>query len=182
MVAPVGACGAATEGDAEAGVDQATATVANTSADTIIKAFNEERQFPNVVQIWATDDIIAALAGPFEAYASFADIPREMRAAPDATTWAGVQLWQWWSSPDVDRHDNRDISIQCLTTIWTVLHAACRTAEADSLPELEPELWLLIFTFLKNDRPFAPRSPRLTLSRFRALRRGERTTSPCGLQ
>merc|ERR1711935_99261 len=85
----------------------------------------------------------------------------------------------------VDHHDNRAISNPRRTAIWTVLHAGCRAAEEETLPELEPELWLLIFTFLKKDRVYAPRPPRSSVffkgvdpfgswsssfSRFRALR------------
>ena len=117
------------------------------AATAIVEATNDELV---QAQIWATDDVIAKLAGPFDAYACFAEVPREMRAAPDATTWAGVQLWQWWSSPDVDVADNRAISNPRLAALWTVLHAACRAAEEEALPELEPELWLLIFTFIKR--------------------------------
>ena len=69
------------------------------STTAIIKAFNEN-QFPNVfTKIWATDDVIAKLKGPFEAYEQFNNVPRALRAAPDATTWAGVQLWRWWLPP-----------------------------------------------------------------------------------
>ena len=113
-----------------------------------LRAFNEQNQFPNVTQIWATDDIVVGLKGQFAAYGRFKDVPRALRAAPDATTWAGVQLWLRWSSPDVDIADNRAISKPRLTAIWTALHASWRAAEADLLPELEPELWLVIFTFL----------------------------------
>ena len=33
------------------------------------------------------------LKGPFEAYNQFKGVPRALRAAPDAKTWARVQLW-----------------------------------------------------------------------------------------
>ena len=50
----------------------------------------------NVGKIWAPDAVIARLAGPFKDFKCLADVPRGMRAAPDATTWPGVLLWQWW--------------------------------------------------------------------------------------
>ena len=34
------------------------------------------------------------VAGPFAAYTKFTDLPRAMRVAPDATTWAAVELWR----------------------------------------------------------------------------------------
>ena len=101
-------------------------------------------------RVWASDAIISRMDGIFRQFQCFADLPRSMRAAPDATTWAGVQLWQWWSSPDVDAVDGRLVSRSRQCSIWTVLHAACRAAEEESLPELEPELWLLVFTFVRH--------------------------------
>ena len=65
----------------------------------IIAAFNDETQFPAITQIWATDTIIAALKGLYIQYDTYAAIPKPLKAAPEATTWAGVQLWLWWLTP-----------------------------------------------------------------------------------
>ena len=38
------------------------------------------------------------------------------------------------------------------TTVWTVILAAYKSSEVlDLLPDLEPELWELIFTYLEPD-------------------------------
>ena len=131
------------------------------STTAIIKAFNEENQFPNVAKIWATDEIIAALQGPFEAYDQFKDVPRALRAAPDAATWAGVHLWLWWLPPSAfsvrrggggGGDDDRVVCTARVITIWTVMLSAYKSSEVlDVLPDLEPELWEHIFTFLKHD-------------------------------
>ena len=73
------------------------ATAASTS--DLVKAFNKQHQFPAVTQIWAPDHIVAQLTGRFNDFKRFADLPRALRAAPDATTWAGVQRWLWWLPP-----------------------------------------------------------------------------------
>ena len=128
---------------------QATATATSDAGITaIISTFkNEKNTFPNLGQIRAPDAIVAGLAGRFASFDSFAALPREMRAAPDATSWAGVQLWSWWSPPDVVRAEGWMLSQPRRRTIWVVLHAAWRAAEHETLSELPPEIWLLIFTF-----------------------------------
>ena len=60
---------------------------------------NQVIPFQHVARIWAPDAIVHQLTGPFAVYSTFAEIPRSMRAAPDATTWAAVELWLWWSPP-----------------------------------------------------------------------------------
>ena len=52
-----------------------------------------------IARVWAPNCIIKQLTGPFAAYSKFADLPRAMRVAPDAKTWAAVELWRWWAAP-----------------------------------------------------------------------------------
>ena len=49
-----------------------------------------------IPRVWAPDHMVQQLAGPFAAYSKFTELPRAMRLAPDAKTWAAVELWQWW--------------------------------------------------------------------------------------
>jgi len=147
--------------DDDAATAAATADAATATA-TIIKAFNEQNEFPAVTKIWATDDVIAGLKGRFAAYDRFQDIPRAHRAAPDAKTWAAVQLWLWWLPPSSfsvrgggsgGGDDDRVVCTSRTTTIWTVMLSAYKSSEVlDVLPDLEPELWEHIFTFLKHDQ------------------------------
>ena len=115
-----------------------------------------ESQNPAIAKIWAPDEIIAQLDGPFKHFDCLGDLPREMRAAPDATSWAGVQLWQWWLPPFAffnNKEDGRIVCQQRRVMIWTVMLAAyCASEVLQTLPDLEPELWELIFTFVKHDQ------------------------------
>ena len=120
-----------------------------------------EQLLPDDIKIRAPDTIVAQLTGQFEAFNRFADVPRALRAAPDATTWAGVQLWLWWLPPSSfysggDGDDDGDDRVVCpsrVITIWTTMLSAYTSSEVlDMLPDLEPELWEHIFTFLKHDQ------------------------------
>ena len=113
----------------------------------------------HVIRIWAPDAIVNQLTGPFAAYSTFASVPRAMRAAPDATTWAAVQLWLWWSSPTGAGYTNRagvckDERIVCKTRrvmLFAATMAGFTAVKATSLPPLPPPIWLVIFGFLKHD-------------------------------
>ena len=113
----------------------------------------------SLTKIWAPDAVVNQLTGPFSEYSTFASIPRAMRAAPDATTWAAVQLWMWWSPPTKAGYTNRagvckDNRIVCKTrrvTLFTTTMAGVEAAKARSLPSLPPPIWLLVFGFLKHD-------------------------------
>ena len=138
-----------------------TAAAATTSTSAIVKAFNEQNQFPAVTQIWATDDVIEGLNGLFEAYNQFKDVPRALRAAPDAKTWAGVQLWLWWLPPTSFSADaggggsNDGQRVVCKSrrlTIWATMLGGLRAEETSILPRLPEELWLYTFGFLKHDQ------------------------------
>ena len=139
----------------------AAATCCNTDIQTgklaVVEAYNRN-QFPAAVKLWATADIIVQLNGPFAACTQFADVPDALRAAPDATTWAGVQLWQWWLPPSSfaagGGDDCRAVSQPRVAMLWSIMLSAYKSSEVlDLLPELEPELWGHIFTFLKHDQP-----------------------------
>ena len=115
-----------------------------------------------IPKIWATDDVILQLKGPFEAYTRFSDVPRALRAAPDATTWAGVELWQWWLPPSSfaaragggGGDDDRVVCRPRVATIWTTMLSAYKSSDTlELLPDLEPELWEHIFTFVKHEQP-----------------------------
>ena len=79
----------------------------------------------------------------------FAELPRAMRVAPDAKTWAAVELWQWWAAPTHVGHDR----LACLDRRRTVFAAMLSGARAEQLalvPRLPEELWLYTFSFLKH--------------------------------
>lgn len=120
----------------------------------IIEAFNDQNQFPAVTTVWATDGIISELKGLYEEYNTFAAIPRPLKAAPDAKTWAGVQLWLWWLPPTsfaTGSDDTRTVCQSRTITIWNTMVSAYRASEVlEVLPDMEPELWEHIFTFLKH--------------------------------
>jgi len=96
-----------------------------------------------IARVWAPDCIIKQLTGPFAAYSKFADLPRAMRVAPDATTWAGVQMWLHWSDPQSVANDSHlHSSTSRRELVWTVMHVEERL---DILPS---EMWMLIFSFI----------------------------------
>ena len=151
------------DADADATTDAAARTaVAAITASTsaIVNAFNKQTQFSEVNQIWATDDVIAGFEGRFARYTQFKDVPRALRAAPDAKTWAGVQLWLWWLPPSpfarscgAGGDDDRVVCARRVATIWTTMLSAYKSSEVlELLPDLEPELWEHIFTFVKHDQ------------------------------
>ena len=123
--------------------------------------FFEEQAMPfeHVTRIWAPDAIVNELTGPFAAYSTFASIPRAMRAAPDAKTWASVQLWLWWSPPTGAGYTNRDgvcndARIVCKSRhamLFTATMAGFKAVKSGSLPLLPPPIWLLAFGFVKHD-------------------------------
>ena len=103
-------------------------------------------------RIWAPDHIVAQLTGQFNACKLFADIPRALRAAPDAKTWAGVQLWLWWLPPTSFGDGERVVCRARVATVWATMLGGFRAEQMDSLPGLPEELWLYMFRFLKHDQ------------------------------
>lgn len=123
----------------------------------VVKAFNDQNQFPAITKIWASTALILELKGKYDTYNTFAEIPRPLKAAPDAKTWAGVQLWQWWLPPSAFRDSNGgvlDDRVVCKSraiTIWNAMASGFRASKLAVLPYLPPELWLRMFKFLKHD-------------------------------
>ena len=113
---------------------------------------------PADVKIWVPDHIVAQLTGRFNEYNRFAEVPRARRAAPDAKTWAAVQLWLWWLPPtSFSDSVGGDASLQVVcksrvAAVWTTMLAGLRTEKMATLPRLPEELWLLVFGFLKHDQ------------------------------
>lgn len=58
---------------------------------------------------------------------------------------AGVELWLHWSDPEAAARGPRTMSRSHQQMVWTVMHVAERL---DILPS---EMWMLIFTFVKQN-------------------------------
>ena len=107
-------------------------------------------------RVWAPNKIIRLLTGRFEDYTTFAALPRAMRAAPDATTWAGVQLWQWFSPPTAAGYNEGDGRVVCRSrhcTLFATMLCGHRTAKSGALLRLPQELWVVVFGLLRHDQP-----------------------------
>ena len=122
----------------------------NVIADDPNEEYDDDAPPPTTIaRLWAPDCIIKQLAGPFAAYNKFTDLPRAMRVAPDAKTWAAVELWQWWAAPT---HVGED-RLECLDrrrTVFAVMLSGARAEGLALLPRLPEELWLYTFSFLKH--------------------------------
>ena len=134
-----------------------SAAAAVDASESNARALNDEMPLAQITRIWAPDHIINQLAGPFNDYSTFAEVPRLMQAAADATTWAGVQLWLWWSDPQEDAGEGRVLCPSRQQMVWTVMHVALRletTSTSATLADvLPPEMWMLIMTFVKHEQP-----------------------------
>lgn len=107
--------------------------------------------------LWTEDPgAFTALNEPFEARAADA----MQRAAPEAKTWAAVQLWVWWSPPTGAGYTNRmgvckdarkPGKCRRLVMFFATI-AATHGAAAGAYALLPPPLWLIIFSFLKHDQ------------------------------
>ena len=110
---------------------------------------------PHITRIWAPDDVIKLVAGPFAACSSFAEVPHHLRAAPAATTWAAVQLWMWWSPPTgagfTEKGRGACRSRQAM--VFNTILAGFRTATAEALPYLPQELWVTICGHVEHNQP-----------------------------
>ena len=141
---------------------RSTASVFSRDGRLLPSIYADARYIDAVVVSKAADDIIAALKGPFEPYTCFADVPRALRAAPDAKTWAGVQLWHWWLPPtcfgkhgaaDGRDDDGRAVCKSRVATVWSTMLSGLHAEQSAALPHLPEELWLHMFGFLKHDQP-----------------------------
>lgn len=128
--------------------------------------------FEFVTKISAPDAIVNQLTGPFSDCACLADTPRAMRVAPDAATWAGVELWLDWSPPTAAGYTDktRTVSKSRQRMLLATMRSAARAARPPPirstrrataicvapehrLPALPEELWVVIFGFLKHGTP-----------------------------
>ena len=111
-----------------------------------------DQLLPDETRIWAPDHIVAQLTGLFNDCKQVADVPRALRAAPDAKTWAGVQLWLWWLPPtSFAGGGDRVVCKSRVVAVWTTMLAGLRAERTASVPRLPEELWLYTFGFLKHD-------------------------------
>jgi len=109
---------------------------------------------PKTPKIWAPDNVVRQLGGQFETYITLAAVPDEMKVFPKDTTYAAGALQLWWSDPDIDVGNGRVLSRSRKQMVWTVMHSAYKSSEVlELLPVLEPELWMLVFTFVKHVQP-----------------------------
>ena len=100
-----------------------------------------EQLLPDEIQIWAPDTVVALFTGQFKDCTRFVDIPRALRAAPDAKTWAGVQLWLWWLPPTAFSGDgDRVVCTTRQRTVWVTMLGGFRAEETSTLPRLPEEL------------------------------------------
>jgi hypothetical protein len=128
-----------------------------------------------ITRVWAPDVIIAMIGGPFEGYSRCIDLPPALQAAPARMqSWAEVELWRWWTPPDVagdtgDLAQFRLLSAEYRSVVWTILlvcerYAVMRVDEevggsGDGTVAVAPygevpvELWMLIFGFYQRDVP-----------------------------
>jgi hypothetical protein len=148
----------------KASIAHPTTTAAATIAITRCSLWRTliSTHLPHVARVWAPDAIIAMLDGPFEAYSRYADLPPSLQAAPARIqSWAGVELWRWWTPPDmfseVDGMSQfRSLSVRYRAMVWTVLLVCERHAVAMSpYGEVPVDLLMLIIGFCRRDVPVA---------------------------
>lgn len=123
--------------------------------------------FPHVIRIWASDAIIATLDGPldgpFNDCTRYDDLPLALQAAPSRIkSWDGIQLWQYWTSPDVAcgvEHFKLQ-SMQYRQMVWNILLVFERYSkpsdedkEIESYSDVSIDVCMLIFEFCRRDVP-----------------------------
>jgi hypothetical protein len=115
--------------------------------------------FPNIKRVWVSpkSKIIEILNGPFEKYTELNQLPHTMLAAPARIqSSAGLDLWRWWSLPDIAGNLNfKRLSLQYREMVWTVLLVCERYAGENGsvviYGEVPVEMWMLIFGFCRRD-------------------------------
>lgn len=61
-------------------------------------------------------------------------------------------LYRFWSNPQEDAGNGRALSRSRRQMLRTVMFSAYKSSEVlELLPDLEPELWMLVFTFIKHE-------------------------------
>ena len=103
-----------------------------------------------LTRVWAPDAVISNLGGPFAPYKCRADLPLSAQALPGASSWAGVQLWRWWSEPDAPY---RRPSTTRRAMVWTMLLIGERLDEHEELGGIPPEIWAVVLGFVRHDTP-----------------------------
>jgi hypothetical protein len=90
------------------------------------------------------------------------ELPLTMLAAPaHIQSFAGLDLWQWWTLPDVSGYFNfKRLSLQYREMVRTVLlvceRYACENGSVENgsvviYGEVPVEMWMLIFGFCRRD-------------------------------
>ena len=82
------------------------------------------------------------------------DDDNELKSVISFQLTLALQLYLWWSDPQLDAGNGRVLSTFRQQMVWTVMHVALRLEtdqpDADVLP---PEMWMLIMTFVKHVQP-----------------------------
>jgi hypothetical protein len=156
----------------------------------------------SIERVCAPDAILTVLGGPFKGYARYDDLPPALRAgAPHIQSWAGVELWRWWTPPDVagdvgNVAQFRLLSVQYRVMVWTILlvcerHAASfggwgEKIEDGRIVALAPygavpvELWMLIFGFYRRDAPVTSPYPEEMEQLFELVTHSDGLRGMCG--
>ena len=93
--------------------------------------------FQHITRIWAPDAIVNQLTGPFTDFTCLGDVPRTKRVAPDARTWAGVELWLDWSPPDAAGYTDKTRTV-CTSRQRTLFVTMLSAARAARSPPVQP--------------------------------------------
>lgn len=120
-----------------------------------------EQQEPAVLgvrRIYASAAVAQLLQ---KANPALASIPRELQALPDPASWASTQLWLWWSSPTAAGYakrrlckDSRIVSLRRRRLLFfTTVYAAAAARQHPHVPFIPPDMWPIIFTFVRHDVP-----------------------------
>ena len=120
----------------------------------------------DVVVTLCEEDRLRALRAEFEAMPEYASRHFSKFVSYSQKCPAVLQLWQMWLPPSAfppascsdSTDDDRVVYKPRVVTIWITMLSAYKASEVlVTLPDLEPELWELIFTFLKHDQQPRPR-------------------------
>jgi len=110
----------------------------------------------SINRVHAPDHIIAQLCGVFAPFDTMASVPAQHRITPPGTTWATAELYLWWSPPQSGGSSaaayNKNLTSRSRRImIWTVMLCGFQTAEmTEILPYIPPEIWNLVFGFVKH--------------------------------
>ena len=120
----------------------------------------------DVVVTLCEEDRLRALRAEFEAMPEYASRHFSKFVSYSQECPAVLQLWQMWLPPSAfypascsySTDDDRVVCKPRVVAIWITMLSAYKASEVlVTLPDLEPELWEHIFTFLKHDQQPRPR-------------------------